>query len=97
MALFFMIGLFVLPGLAETQPYEYFLCSNKNFVRSLRIDVLTDKTCMVKYSKGGIDHEVGSGLYMESCQKFLNNVKTNLEEAGWNCRKLDSVKMSLSK
>ena len=95
MALFFAF-LCALPIslMAEVEPYEYFLCSNKNFVRSLRIDIEADKSCKTQYSKGGVDRVIGSGIHLESCQRFLNNVKENLEGAGWNCKKLESVTMS---
>ncbi|MCB0392084.1 MAG: hypothetical protein KDD58_12385 [Bdellovibrionales bacterium] len=94
MALFLCLNLFSLVSEASEKLYEFYLCSNKKVVRSLRIELLEDSSCQTTYSKAGIDKVIGSGMHIESCQKFLNNVKGNLEAVGWECRKIDSVNIS---
>lgn len=98
---FFLSSVFVLvlsaSALAEAPKVkEFHICSNKKIIRTIRIDVLEDKTCQTNYTKAGVDKVVGSGAHYESCVRFLGNVKTNLEGAGWNCRKVNSVTMTSS-
>ena len=97
MALFLCLSLYPQLGKASEKPFEYYMCSNKKFVRTLRIEVLKDKSCQAKYSKAGKDRMIGSGMHIESCRRFLKNVKGNLEAAGWKCRKVDAVNISAAK
>ena len=94
MALFFIVSLFSCLSRAEFEVKEFHLCSNKNYVRTVRIEIKQDKTCQTLYSKAGVDQLIGSGMYIESCQKFLQNVIENLQSAGWTCRQVESVNMS---
>ena len=70
---------------------EFHLCTNKKITRVLRVEVFSPNSCRTTYSKAGIDKNVGSGSYVESCIGFLKNVKTNLESAGWSCKKVETV------
>ncbi len=96
MALFLFL---ILPSqsYALAELVEFHICSNKNVIRTLRVEVGKDNSCVTNYSKTGIDRVVGSGVHVESCKRFLNNVKGNLQGAGWSCKKATSVKMSSAK
>ncbi|MCB0356467.1 MAG: hypothetical protein KDD40_05640 [Bdellovibrionales bacterium] len=96
MALFLLLCSINVFAATAIKPYEFYICSNRKLVRSLRVEVLEDKTCRTMYSKGGRDKTIGSGIHLESCVNFLNNVKGNLESAGWSCRKIDKVNISSS-
>jgi hypothetical protein len=90
-SLFFSLG-----ATANAKVKDFFLCSNKKITRTLRIDILPDKSCQTVYTKAGVDKTIASATHLESCEKILTNVKANLEEAGWNCRKANSVTVQTS-
>lgn len=96
--IFFILSLMSLGAFAANEPKvkDYFLCSNKKIIRTLRIEMLPDKSCQTQYTKAGIDKIIASGTQLESCEKVLSNVKKNLESAGWNCRKVNSVTVQTS-
>lgn len=69
---------------AETDT-GYVLCKNKKIVRTIRIEKEGDE-CKTIYTKAGIDKDVGGGKFAGSCDKIVENIKGNLEKAGWTCK-----------
>jgi len=69
------------------------LCKNQKIVRTIRVEVKDDKSCETKYTKAGVDRTIGTGNYETSCDRFLNNVKGNLQTAGWKCKDVSSAKI----
>jgi hypothetical protein len=63
----------------------YVLCKNKKVVRTIRIEKAGDE-CVTIYTKAGIDKNVGGGKFAGSCDKIVENIKGNLEKAGWTCK-----------
>ena len=49
--------------------------------------------CKTIYTKAGKDRVVGEGQFWKSCEDILKNIKGNLEEAGWKCRKIGNFKV----
>lgn len=49
--------------------------------------------CMTVYTKSGVDRTIGSGKFWQSCYDFQENIKRNLEEAGWKCRMVENVEI----
>ncbi len=71
---------------AQTQA-SIIMCKNKKIVRTLRImQMEADSKCVTLYSKGGNDKIVGSGRSMSTCTTVTENIKGNLEKAGWKCK-----------
>lgn len=75
---------------------ELILCKNQKLVRTLRVDI-DSKKCTAIYNKNGQDKVIGSGMYVESCVQFVNNVRDNLEDASWNCRSVRESRTSMVK
>ena len=72
---------------ASSQPSKFVLCKNHGQVRSIRV-VVADETsnCRAFYTKSGSDRVVGTGQRPENCDRFVDNIKSNLEDASWQCR-----------
>ena len=64
---------------------DYILCKNKKVVRTIRIEKAGDE-CKTIYTKAGQDKDVGGGKFAGSCDKIVENIKGNLEKAGWTCK-----------
>jgi hypothetical protein len=79
----------------EVQNKSYWMCKSKREVRTIRVFV-KDGVCTTFYSKLGAEKAVGSGRNQDSCQNFLNNIKTNLEKSDWACRDISSTRISAS-
>lgn len=71
---------------AQTQA-SIIMCKNKKIVRTLRImQMEPDNKCITMYTKAGTDKIVGSGKSMSTCTTVTDNIKGNLEKAGWKCK-----------
>jgi len=90
-----LLGVFFVSAANAAEP-QYFLCKNKKIVRTLRsIPPVSEGTdCKAVYTKNGEDKEVGAGKMYSSCVNIINNIKTNLEKAGWTCKDISSSKIS---
>lgn len=75
------------------EPEKYILCKNKAVVRTIRVEASEDG-CKAKYTKSGVDKTIGYGTHTESCNRFVDNVKANLESAAWKCRNLSDSKIT---
>lgn len=80
-----LLSLWAQATVAEV-PTEYVLCRNKKIVRTIRIEKQENGECATIYTKAGQDRDVGGGKWIESCEKIVENIKGNLEKAGWTCR-----------
>lgn len=80
----------------EVQNKSYWICKSKREVRTMRVFVAKDGICTTFYSKQGVEKSVGSGRNHDSCQNFLNNIKTNLEKSDWACRDISATRISAS-
>lgn len=75
----------------------YILCKNKQFART--VNVIWDaklQHCETQYTKFGRSKVVGSGKNKNTCVQFLNNIRHNLEKAGWFCKAIDHAKVVIS-
>lgn len=90
LALFFFVA-FSASAQGVHHPKNYVLCKLGKSVRSIRVQVDEQKVCQTIYNKHGADQMIGSGRNYDSCVKFLDNVKTNLEKSNWRCRDVESV------
>ncbi|MCB0407005.1 MAG: hypothetical protein KDD34_02310 [Bdellovibrionales bacterium] len=77
----------------EIQPEKYILCKNKSVVRTIRVET-SSEGCQAKYTKAGIDKIIGYGTQQETCNRFVENVKNNLEGAAWSCRAISDSKIT---
>jgi len=68
----------------------FYLCKHNNSSRWLRVYKLKNGRCNTQYSKSGTVQIVGSAIYFVNCEKFLNNVKRNLESGGYTCTRTSS-------
>jgi hypothetical protein len=73
---------------------SYTLCRNQKTVRTLRVDRDEKKSCVAIYTKSGVDKEVARGLNVMSCQKVVENIKINLDKAGWKCKDVGDATMT---
>jgi len=87
---------FVLADTVEVENKAYWICKFQKEVRTLRVFVNNSGTCSTHYSKQGEEKVVGSGRNQESCQNFLNNIKTNLEKSNWACRDVSGTRITAS-
>lgn len=78
----------------EVQNKAYWICKSKREVRTIRVFIKPDGVCATLYSKLGEEKVVGSGRNHESCQNFLNNIKTNLEKSDWACRDISATRIT---
>lgn len=69
----------------------YWLCKNKKEVRTIRVHIDSKNVCSTIYTKQGEQKVVGSGKNHESCMKFLDGVKTNLEKSNYSCRDISDT------
>ena len=84
----------LIPNLVSAEKKTHHMFCQKNFfVRTIRVE-RNQQGCRTIYTKRGIDKEVGSGIYLESCFNFLKNVEKNLGIAGWQCRDASESRMS---
>lgn len=66
---------------------KYVMCKNQNIVRTIRVErEAEEKVCITTYTKNGEDKEVGRVQNSSSCTMFAENIRGNLEKAGWKCR-----------
>ena len=82
-------------GAVEVENKAYWLCKNRKEVRTIRVQV-DNGICTTFYSKLGSEKNVGSGKNNESCENFLNNIRTNLEKSNWNCRDISATRITAS-
>lgn len=80
----------------EVENKAYWICKSNKDVRTIRVHVGNDGVCSTYYSKQGSEKVVGSGRNHESCQNFLNNIKTNLEKSNWACRDISTTRITAS-
>ena len=82
--------MFPLSLLAEEKADDlisYVICKNRGIVRTIRVEwEPTEKVCLTLYTKDGKDKEVGKAQNKSSCNMFLDNIRTNLKNAGWDCK-----------
>lgn len=76
-----------------TPQSDFFICKNLKNIRTLRLEK-TQGECRTIYTKAGKDRVIGQGQFEESCFKFLSNVKSNLEKAGWNCKEAPKTQVT---
>lgn len=89
---FVFVFFLVQPLKAENARFRYVMCSNKNVVRTIRVDWDKEQaTCYTTYTKRGQDRVIGNGKFFESCVQFLTNVQKNLEGAGWSCKDISQA------
>ncbi len=95
----FLLSILIASSVAQAaiesviEPQKYILCKNKSIVRTIRIE--TDgEGCKAKYTKAGVDRVIGYGSSAGACNRFVDNVKSNLEEASWVCRSLSNSKIT---
>lgn len=66
---------------------SYVICKNKGIVRTIRVEwIEAEKVCVTTYTKNGTDQNVGRAQNKSSCGMFLENIRTNLIKAGWECK-----------
>lgn len=75
------------------KPQSYIVCKNKETVRTIRVEA-TNEGCEAKYTKSGVDRVIGNGSHQAACEKFVDNVKDNLEAANWRCRDVKDSKIT---
>ena len=78
---------------AEQVPVDYVLCKNKKIVRTIRIEKQGSE-CNVIYTKAGQDRDVGGGKNFGSCEKIVENIKGNLQKAGWDCKDIAAASIT---
>lgn len=71
---------------------SYVLCKNQKNVRTIRVtnDEKQKGSCVVTYSKAGIDEIVGTNRNLEGCKSVLKGIQNNLEASKWNCRNVEA-------
>lgn len=79
--------LFSINAISQTErsPKMFVICKLGANVRTIQVNDLNGSFETV-YSKGGESKVIGSGKNYESCLRFLENVKTNLEKSNWACK-----------
>ncbi len=68
------------------------ICKNRSQVRTVRIEG-ADGGFSTYYVKFGKENRVGSGQNLESQVSILENIKGNLEGAGWQCRDVEKARL----
>lgn len=99
LALLFSLVLGTFAHAAEDQKVmDYVLCKHEKTVRTIRItpEKAAPNDCQVTYSKSGVDAVVGQSRSLSSCRSILKNIQENLESSKWNCKQIDSAKISYS-
>lgn len=95
LSLILMCGMAHAEQVVELENKSYWICKNQKQVRTIRVEI-RDGTCHTYYSKMGEEKSVGSGRNVESCENFLNNIKTNLEKSSWACRDISTTRITAS-
>ena len=73
---------------------DYVMCKSKNVVRTLRYTFNpADAQCATLYTKAGSDQKVAYGKNTKTCRDVMNNIRYNLEKAGWKCRDISNAKI----
>lgn len=77
-------------------PSTYVMCRNQKTVRTIRIENMktADSACVTKYTKAGVDYEVGRAIQLNSCVRVMENIRTNLEKANWKCKTVGEATMT---
>lgn len=75
---------------ATVEPEDFVICRNQKIVRTVRV-VKREDACDTIYTKSGVDQDVGGGKHYQSCTRILDNIRGNLEKAGWRCREVDEA------
>lgn len=66
---------------------QFVICKQSKLVRTIRaLGAEKDDGCRAFYSKDGAEKQVGQGRFTETCNKIIQNVRTNLEAANWRCK-----------
>ncbi len=92
-AVFFLLS----PAMGQAElrrPEVSIMCRHSKEVRTLRVEKLDDGSCRSIYTKAGKDQKIGSGLYQNSCEGFVNQVRDVLEDANWKCREVQEAQLS---
>lgn len=77
-------------SVSEKEVASVALCRNSNVVRTLRVQVDKEgNACETVYTKAGQDRVIGQGRFTRTCSGFKENVKDNLEKAGWRCQEIN--------
>ncbi len=69
----------------------YWMCKSKKQVRTIRVFISKQGICTTYYQRDGAEKAVGSGKNHDSCMKFLDSIKGNLEKSKWSCRDISST------
>ncbi len=93
---FFLASMASAEQTVEVENKSYWICKNQKQVRTIRVHVDQAGICSTYYSKQGEEKVVGSGRNHDSCQNFLNNIKTNLEKSSWTCRDISASRITAS-
>jgi hypothetical protein len=82
---FILFGSLSLAALARQENFS--ICKQNKIVRTLRsMGPEGDDGCRAFYGKNGNETQVGQGKFGETCVKIVQNIRTNLEAAGWKCK-----------
>ena len=76
---------------AGTPNKAYWMCKSKKQVRTIRVFISKQGVCTTYYQRDGSEKSVGSGKNHDSCMKFLDSIKRNLEKSNWSCRDISST------
>lgn len=71
---------------AGTAYVYYLLCKNGSAVRSISVEPKKGGGCFVKYTKAGVDQQVGESWGNTGCIKIAGNIQKNIETGGWKCK-----------
>lgn len=87
---------------AESPTYEaveekplYWMCRNKNDVRTLRLEA-KDKACKTMYSKEGNERIVSQSVQVPICYHVFANIRRNLEFGDYKCKDISNSRVSSS-
>ena len=91
------------PTMAEDKEV-FMLCRIQKIVRTLQIkkiktdnEVAEQMTCRTLYTKGGVERVVGKSKNYSGSMSVLDNVRGNLEEAGWKCKEISRYSIIASR
>lgn len=79
--------------IASTSP-SYFLCRRAMDVRTLRIQVLQDGSCIGWYTKEGLDQKVALSKDTPFCNEIIKKIRETLIGAGWKCKDISGARIS---
>jgi hypothetical protein len=95
--LLFCLAIVWVPFVSQAQggvgQSNYTMCRSQKNVRTIRV-VKKPDVCETVYTKNGVDKVVSSGRNPNSCVNVFNNIKGNLETAGWKCKDISSASVS---